>query len=538
MKSKISIVQIALVLLAGFILIIYSCKKVTNPTEGVQVIVDYDLIETTFSVKFIDATTGELIGLQDKKQVNIEIGGKDAKSIIDITGLKKNVYKSVNGFIELALNPNIEPTTSDPVEFTLMTSCDGYLSTSKPVEIVKKEKTVFAIRMVNISDPPKGVSRIIDKSGSANSTGEIQNNIVVTTPNGMAKLLIPEGAILQTEYGVPLSGTIEVQLTHFSNMEDESLRVFPGGLNTNVRMQDGSYQQVIFFSAGFIALEILDEDGDYADTVMINPMELTMKIPEQTYNPDNKGGIKDGDTVPVWSYNVDNGRWNYEATDTVNTEGGEYIVSTEMWHLSWWNWDWLWPVICDEGMVINFVSDEYYCNCYWWNVDVRNSYNNTLMWSTYMYACEDEKVRLYNAPAGIPVDMYFYDDCLNRYTEKEFYHREDLCAPDELTIRFFSEQVGTTVDVEISAYCASNPDYIILPTLSYWVRKWDDWCFRWFSLVEGKGKLCGIEIGEEYVMGIYLDGEWYEYTFTVQDTLYVEHDIPLPGEVCSEIFGL
>ncbi|MCF8236201.1 MAG: hypothetical protein K9G67_14610 [Bacteroidales bacterium] len=530
---------LALFLLTISLLTIASCKKLKNPTDGVQVIINYDLIETNFSVKFIDAATGELIGQNGDKKVNIKIGGQHADAVIDVSGLQKPEYESSNGFVELALNPNTDPSQQNPVKFTIVASADGYLSTSKFIEIGGRDRLMFEMRMVDVDNPPNGVSRIIDNSGEADPEGRIVSDITVNTPNGNASLRIPSGTILKSESGELLTGGIEIQLTHFSNMEDGSLQSFPGGLNTNVEQADGSYERALFFSAGFVALEIMDETGTLADTVLVNPLELTMQVPEQTFNPNSEGGVSAGDTIPVWSYNENTGEWNYEATDVINTGSREsYQVTTEMWHLSWWNWDWPWWWVCYEGLIIHFESDEYYCPCYWWNVQVRNPFNNTLMWNTYMYACQNDPVHLWNAPGGLPVNMYFSDQCGNVNTELDFYYEENLCAADELWIYFYAEEMGQTVEVDISAYCASNPDYIIRPTLSYWVREANDWCFRWFELVNGHGELCGVELGETYVIGIYLDGKWYEHTFTIDQSYYVEHGIELPPEVCSEVFGL
>lgn len=525
-------------LFIGILFTLNSCKKVTNPTDGVKVIVDYDLIETTFSVKFIDAKTGQLIGWDNNEQVVVKITGENADAIIDVSGLQRDSYKSINGFIELALDPDYSPSQQNPIKFTVIASKGGYLTTSKLIEVISNDNIIFEVRMVKLDDPPNGVSRIVDNSGKTDPNGEGENDIVLTTPNGMARLIIKAGTILKDSDDEPLSGQLTIDFIHFSNMEDQSLSAFPGGLRANVEMQDGSYQQVFFFSGGFIALDINDESNNYADTVLVNPMELRMKLPELTYNPYTDGGVAAGDTLPVWSYDIESGEWDYETTDTVFMDEGEYYINTEMWHLSWWNWDWWWEWICPEGLIINFTSEQYYCPCYWWRTEVRNDFNNTLMWDTYMYACENDPVRLYNAPGGIAVNLYFADNCSKIYTEEEFYYVENLCAPDELNVAFYAEQLGENVGLEITAFCASNPNFIILPTLSYWVKKWDDDCYRWFELLDGKGEMCGVELGETYEIGIYIDGEWHSHEFIVNDTLYVEHEIELPPEVCSTVFGL
>lgn len=540
MKKRITL---SYLLLAGLVMVVVmftgSCKKLTNPTEGTKIIINYDHIETYFSVKIFDAATDELIGLTDNKKVTLKVSGQHADAVIDISGMKKSEYTTNNGILQLAIDPDYSPSASNPIKFTLIAYTEGYMSTSKLIIIKKNEKLLFDIRMVDLGNTPEGVSKVTDNNGIADPEGKVTEELVITTPNGAASLVIPQGTILKTNEGNPLTGQLEVMLIHFSNRQDESLKAFPGGLNTNILQQDETYTQVQFFSAGFIALDIWDASGSFAEKVEINPLQLNMLVPEETYNSNTESAIVDGDTIPVWSYNQDNGAWAYETTDTIfQTNKGGFEVSTEMWHLSWWNWDWWWEWVCEDGLQINFITEEYYCPCYWWEANVYNSYNNTFMMNSYFYACYNEPVIFYNAPGGFPVNIYYSSNCSGVYTESDFYYYDNLCAPDILDVTFYTEIIGSTLPIEISGYCASNPNIIIRPTLGYWIRKIDDWCFRWFEVVNGSGELCGIEIGETYVIGIYLEGEWFEYEFTADNESFVYIEIEFPPEVCAEVFGL
>jgi hypothetical protein len=283
------------------------CKKVKNPTEGVKLIIDYNLIQTTFSIRFVDASTGELIGRDGNKQVEVKIEGQHAVSVIDISGLQKDLYKSTHGFVELALDPGVEPSADNPVKFTVVASTEGYLKTSLPVEVLKNDNNIFEIRMVNLDNPPQGVSKVISDEGESDPEGRVKEDLNVVTPGGEVDLKIKSGTILKNSNGEPLTGQLNISLFHFSNLEDESLMAFPGGLNANVEMPGGEYEQVFFFSAGFIALEIADENGKIAETVLNYPLEITMEIPEETYNSDKQAGVAAGDTLPVWSYEVETG---------------------------------------------------------------------------------------------------------------------------------------------------------------------------------------------------------------------------------------
>ena len=538
--KKLSIIRLTTGLLIAMVLFTTSCKKLADPTEGVKLIINFDPIKTTFSIQFIDAKTGELIGWEDNKIVQVTISGPNADDVIDNIGLQKSSYSSVKGFLSLALDPDVVPTKENPVTFSVVAHLNGYISTSKNITIINEGKFMYEIQMADFNNLPNGVTKIVDNSGTTDTEGKVTGNINISTPGGEARLFIPAGTILKTAEEEPLVGQLEITLIHFSNMEDESLLSFPGGLSAYATMPDGSEQNVFFFSAGFVSLDIFDGDGDEAAIVEVNPLELTAVVPEETYNSDSQTGIADGDTIPLWSYNEGTGEWAYETVDTiVLTNKGTYEVTSELWHLTWWNWDWWWwEWWCYEGLHIYFESEEYYCDCYWWTTDVRNPYNNTLLMRSWFHACHGEPVIFWNAPAYFPVNTYYSSQCYGVYTETDVYYYENLCAPDELYVYFYAESMGTTVDVEITGFCASHPEIIIRPTLSYWVRKWNDWCFRWFEVINGYGEICGVELGETYIIGVYANGEWHEHEFLIEYSTYVQYDIEFPTEICSEIFGL
>ena len=323
-------------LLIALVLFTPSCKKATNPTDGIKLIVNFDPIKTTFSIQFIDAKTGELIGWEDNKIVQVTITGPNADDVIDNIGLQKSSYSSIKGFLSLALDPGVVPTKENPVTFTVVAHLNGYISTSKNITIINEGEFMYEIQMADFNNLPNGVTKIIDYSGTTDQTGKVTSDINTSTPGGEARLYIPEGTILKNSAGEPLVGQLEITLIHFSNMEDESLLSFPGGLNAYATMPDGSEQNVFFFSAGFVSLDIFDGDGDEAAIVEVNPLELTAVVPEETFNSDTQTGIADGDTVPLWSYNEGTGEWAYETVDTiVLTNKGTYEVTSELWHLTW-----------------------------------------------------------------------------------------------------------------------------------------------------------------------------------------------------------
>ena len=114
----------------------------------------------------------------------------------------------------------------------------------------------------------------------------------------------------------------------------------------------------------------------------------------------------------------------------------------------------------------------------------------------------------------------------------------DLCEQTTYDIYVYRETPGTTVIVEFSAYCASNPDVIIKPSFGAWYRAADSWCWHYATMINGHAEICGVEIGKDYVIGVFFNGEWYQETVFVDQSEYYYLDINIPADICDEVFGM
>ena len=541
MKKSSTLFKIASIgFLIAIILTIPSCKKLTNLTEGTKLIIDYNLIKTSFTIKFYDAATGILIGEgEDNRFVDVTIFGQNADNVLDITGTQPITFHSAEGFLALAINPDVTPSLSNPAKFTIVTHLDGYLPNSKAITVYKEGNYIYDIYLVDINNPPNGVSRISNHSGHSNNEGVVEEDIIVTTPNGMATVTIYAGTILKEGNGNPCTGTITVNLAHFSNLEYESLLAFPGGLETTVNMPDGSVDEGLFFSAGFISLDVFDENWSTADSAYIHAVNMQMFVPEETYNSSTLGGVADGDILPLWSYNLNEGTWNFESNDTINaTDKGLFEVISNTWHFSYWNWDWFWGEYCPEGLEINFHSEDYTCDCYWLKATITNPYNGAYMMSSWFYACNNEPVRLLYVPAFFPVNITFTGYCNGLYTELDYYYIDNLCAANILDITLYSETIGSNVLFEISGYCPNNPNFEVRPTLGVWFRPANNWCWQYAFMYNGYADICNVILGEPYVFGVVYDGHWTEYTVTPDYDAYIYQELELTDDICTNVLGL
>ncbi len=545
MKTLIKIPAIILIMLLGTIMLMPSCSKTTNPLDGTKLVINYDLIKTKLNFRFYDAATGLPIGNENDLKITAHINGPGKDAVIDITGAALDDYsaKSNNGFLTLALNPNNEflPSENNPVVFSLTAQLEGYLTTGKTITISKEDNYEFRVDMVNLSNPPEGVSVKYQSNVAIADNGTIDQTITVTTDNDNATLTLKAGTILKTKEGNPLSGSIDVLLVHFDNLTDESLQAFPGGL-TPVVNQNGTEQDGVFYSAGFVAVEVTDASKNLAAILEENPATLTMKVNGSTYNPETQSQVAAGDEIPVYSFQPETGEWNYEQTATIENSRDGLSVTSELNHLSFWNWDWFTITTCDKGVTIHVEFDENVCNCMFIQGIMRKAVDNTFLKWVGFYACDDADVEFLNVPGGLPVyidwDVSPYCNMILPQIEPPVIDIPDLCEPVTYNINVSGLASLSTIVVDFSAYCASSPDVIIKPSFGAWYRPVDSWCWQYATMINGHSEICGVEVGRQYVVAVYFNGEWHEDTVTVTQDQYIYLDIQIPADICDEVFGL
>lgn len=546
MKNRnFSIYSIITVLLIGIVFTGLSCKKLSDLTEGAQLIVDFSLIETSIDVRIFDAATGEMIGQNDDRTVTITITGTDKDGVVDATGLQpaNQQYSAQKGILGLGLNPTMQYTPSQMrrVSFNVVAHADGYLSTSQHVSISATGKNFVRINMVALDNPPEGVTIVRDESIGNLVGGQLEEPLLITTPGGKAELTIPAGVVMKDADGALLQGNLDVLLVHFDNTVEEALAAFPGGLMTNATLLNGSSSDGMFFSAGFVAIEIKDANDRQAKTFEGGTLGLVSEVSPETYNPFAQRNVAAGDEVPFWSYDENTGSWTEEGIYSVVDNGGVLEITAEISHLSYFNFDWFWTEFCFYGVDFEFVVQGEICDCFPLQGIMRRQSDNAYIAWVEMWVCQDEPVHTFYAPANMPVYIEWLDN-LNPTISVDAQYQptyiEDLCEDNTVTIYLTAIQYGTTVTAEVEVYCPSDPDFIIRPNFGVWYHKSGETNWRYAEMVNGYAEICGVEIGATYYLFAYFDGNYYYEPFTVTETNYEYVGFELPAEVCDEVFGM
>lgn len=535
-------VQLLMIILIAFTVVMSftACQKIEDPTRGVKLIVNYDILKTNISVRFYDASNGETIGMSGENQVSVQITGESASAVIDMTGESGKTYKSGGGFMTLFLNPNVEytPSVENPIRFTIVATLDGYKPASQNVVISAEGEYFVEIAMVNESSPPEGMESVKEDELGSLVEGQLKQDVEVDL-NTTASLLIPEGTIIKDDQGNFLRGYLNIEISYFDNLTDNTLAAFPGGLVTSLN-NNGVVSDGVFYSAGYLEIVVTDKRGKRASTFEGNPVQLKMKLNQNTFNPETSSVVTDGDQMSVFSYHPLDGEWKYEQQTSATDENGNLYVMASLEHLSYWNFGWFSENSCDEGIELLFTGDQSGCECVNVQGVIRKSEDNTFLRYINIQACGDEPVTITNAPSGLPVYIEWETtDCNSYYVDPASnpLYINDLCASEQYTVNMLNESVQTTVvSVRVSARCVDYPDVVVHPSIGVWFRKSDSMCWRWSFMSNGEAEICDIELGQEYIIGAYYDNTWNEWPVVVNQSDYVMLDMELPESVCNTIF--
>jgi len=544
MKNKIYILVFSAIALILGSLLFVKCKEIQDPTDGLKLIINYDVIKTTLSITFIDAATGDPIGYYDNNVVNVNISGKDADKILDATGATKSSFTSASGFLGFGLDPAFTPSQANPIKFTIVAKCNGYASTSKPIAIYQESNQSIIITMVDLNNLPDGVAPATDYSVFV-SDSVVDADVVVKTPvsgiPGRAELTIKQGTMIKDADGNILTGSFTTNMVYYNNQVDEALAAFPGGLTASAEL-NGTTENVMFYSGGFASIEIIDVSGTKAKTFENNDLELMVEMSNNTYNKNTDALIKDQDTVPIWSYDLESGKWELEEWTLIEESGGMFRTTADISHLSFFNLDWwypLGPLFPSAGAMLRFstiygikttLEDP---DTIALEITIRKKADNTFIKKYLIQAPIGEDYPIGGWGLGnVPVILEIRSMC---NLSPQF---EDIIDPSqglyEITLQNV-QSTGQTVSINFEGLCPNNPDVIIRPSTPFVYRdECNGGAWIWAFMIDGHAVIHNVQLSHLYKVGVYYDGNFHEEGFTFDNT-NLSYSIEFTDDVCNII---
>ena len=332
MKTKILIRSLLFFLGAATLV---TCKRI-QPGAGVVTIIDGSFSKATASFQFVDAKTGTLLDVNGNEKIKVAIYGKNAADVVDNLGGKN--LGTASGFLAIALNEGVLPSTTAPTEFTVHATANGYLPADVQVTLVQEGHRHLIVSMVKVSDTPDGVSAkqgalpVVPSSGITTGSTTFSPNPVTATGT-TAIVNISAGTKLMDKDNATVSGNVSYTLAYFNPVDNKALQNFPGGM-LNSKTTDN--KNVFFNTLGWISMELTGADGT-AVKKFGQAIQTTISIPTGAKKIDGTL-LTNGNTLKVYSYDEALAAWKYESDVVVkqNDATGKLEASFEMTHLSTW----------------------------------------------------------------------------------------------------------------------------------------------------------------------------------------------------------
>ena len=297
-----------------------ACMKldeVNNPLEGFKLIIDYDIFNTFISFRFVDSSSGELIGTHDQSSVTITIKGSHKDGIVNQLGEHLEGYSSFSGLLTLALNPKdpYVPSTENPVQFIVASNYDGYYENETEITITEEGKYNFDIYLEK--ETLVGENRSYLRPIQVGSDGAVTDSLTIFSKKEGELFSLPHGLVLLDSVNQNFKNeTLYLRVTVFGDFSQASV---PQNLIAPVKTS--LVEQKAFNLASLALIEMWVPDRQ-VKKVSGGSMQLSMFINPEMKNPYTEDGFNGGDELPTWLWQPSEGCWQL-ADSTQLFDGGQ-----------------------------------------------------------------------------------------------------------------------------------------------------------------------------------------------------------------------
>ncbi|GLB54114.1 hypothetical protein NBRC110019_31550 [Neptunitalea chrysea] len=528
------------ILIVAFATMFSACDK--SPGELIDSVDDYvslnnsfSIIDQTLMIEVVDAADGVTI----PDNITVSVSGEDSEYVFESGGTRD--YQTIDGKLYLAVNPSYNAVEGDDIEFNVLIEAPGYLSVNAEVYISENEpEQLLTVPMINLSATPSGVANTTATFGLTGNglAGDQQVTVAPGTDKETGAIVtLPDGLQFYDASGNMISGSsVEVSLTHFDANEEEAGITFPGGFMPNKVMNENGVEEEVFFStAGFASIDMSVAGSDVKS--FSNPVSVSMTITDDTYNVVDDVMITAGDVIPIWSYEVATGTWQYEQDATVVEENGELTVNFDITHLSWYNIDYK-GARCSyyvNGGVSVIGDGNYskyaYCELVYASTGQLVSYYAAKSYTLY----NGQNIKFYNAP---------YAYCKFRvYSGTSRYSKGTLVAEsasfrpcsDAVSITMPSGYFPVPVTLKGTASCANGS--IERPSFHVYYKLPSSTYYSYLGYVyKGEIATTRLDVGQTYDFVTYYNNKVYYETITIAQLNNVV-DFPLDNATCNQLFN-
>lgn len=325
MKKQVKKISIAGLMSLG-LLLQPACAPFDLSTDDLQLSVDFSIFRTYFSINYLDAKTGELIGLSGDADLEVELSCNRDNLITDTEGRYTRSLQPAYGFFTLTLDPwQDPPDPQNPVIITIRTRSPQHVESIRTIRLFEERSVSYDFGLISRTAPPDGiVSEKTADAGQAGSTGAVSESILLTTSNEASGIDIAAGAVLQTATGEPLSGSLSVELMSVDVTQQEAFLNLPG-LDQPLITEYGSHSSLVS-AVGYTRIDITDGAGRRAARVSGEGLVVQTRLPAGIINPYTRAAVQAGDEVAAYHFDEEDATWKFVGKDRVQELNGGLVL--------------------------------------------------------------------------------------------------------------------------------------------------------------------------------------------------------------------
>lgn len=521
-NATISIKRVSYILVC--LSLIWACQKF-NPLEGLEVVVDTNIYKAPVSVQFIDANA-DANATPPNVTVTISGPGKD----LVLSDLGEKTYTVSNGVLTLVLAEEAIATTTNPIIFTVAATAPGYVSNTQTITVTDvSQPLAFSLPLTKVSNAPSGAEGVSQTVALASGTTIVVPNDAEKTEK--AEITIAPGTQVKDASGNVINATsVNTQIVQYTTSNEESLNSFPGGFTSdNITTSNGTTTGGTFTTGGFVAVDM--EANGTAVKSFSKPIDVKVEIADDLVNPETGELAKEGDEIPVWSYENATGAWKEEGVSVISkNSAGKLVATFKAAHLSYWNLDWQagyctkgWNRYADNTITVNI------------NSNVKNANPGNYKLEAWLRNTKTGRSRLVSTPdwwnsgwdisngvanklahIGKNANELMYLRTISKKTNKILGTTSvfDPCAVSTITMTVNDPDapVFLPVDVDFTAKC-TNKNVVVRPSAWVYFYKlkngnidYSSWSYAYVQ--QGKASVV-VEDGAEYYVYAYYNNKAY-----------------------------
>ncbi|WP_425077548.1 gliding motility-associated C-terminal domain-containing protein [Psychroserpens sp. S379A] len=189
----------------------------------------------------------------------------------------------------------------------------------------KKEGYINGSRALVPSD---GINQVTIMLLNLDTTATINSGEISTVDLQNGTQVTFDGNFVNAE-GESYSGAVNVTLKHLNPDSNTMELQMPGMLFA----ENANGSPRVLETYGMIAVELRSTSGEELNLAEGSTAEISAPVPQNVTNTPP--------TIPLWSFDEENGYWKEEGSATL--QGGNYVGNVS--HFSFWNWDFQYPAV-------------------------------------------------------------------------------------------------------------------------------------------------------------------------------------------------